>query len=57
MLSERAVKVLFAYVQQQDPELADDFGNAVEDDDNEMVISEFRATLPRPLQRLRHEAL
>ena len=45
MLSERAVKVLFAYVQQQDPDSADDFGNAVEDDDSEMVISEFKEAL------------
>lgn len=45
LLSERAVKVLFAYVQQQDPDSADDFGNAVEDDDSEMVISEFREAL------------
>ena len=45
LLSERAVKVLFAYVQQEDPDASDEEGEAVVDDDNEMVISEFREAL------------
>ena len=45
LLSERAMRVLFAYVQQEDPDAADDAGNAVEDDDSEMVISEFQEAL------------
>jgi len=42
LLSERAMKVLFAYVQQEDPDAADESGNAVVDDNSEMVISEFQ---------------
>ncbi|GMH78417.1 hypothetical protein TL16_g07793 [Triparma laevis f. inornata] len=45
LLSERAVKVLFAYVQQEDPDGEDENGDAIVDDNSEMVISEFKEAL------------
>jgi len=45
LLSERAIKVLFAYVQQEDPDGEDENGKALVDDNSEMVISEFNEAL------------
>ena len=45
LLSERALKVLFAYVQQEDPDGEDQNGEALQDDDSEMVIDEFNEAL------------
>ena len=45
LLSERAMKVMFAYVQQEDPDAADSNGNAVIDDNSEMVLTEFTEAL------------
>jgi hypothetical protein len=45
LLSERAVKTLFAYVQQEDPDGTDDSGDALVDDNSEMVLQEFKEAL------------
>lgn len=45
LLSERAVKTLFAYVQQEDPDGEDENGEALIDDNSEMVLGEFKEML------------